>query len=270
MQNMWNYVLGPIFALLPKWWRKTLPFLRSASWGKAATVSGLGEFFGAIVALAYWYMYAMTNWVSHGVGYALSGKLGPSVAVQDIGAVALSVWATHPLTLLLGYFMAEGAVRFCAGFSGEALGTLPLFLCDKILFGLFRQRDTEDFEQGENATGNAHSFFSAIRGRVLSSMAPEVCDEIRPGKDESGEILEVYASRQKKEWNPPRLIRFESEYYRLESCSVGVGVRPFRYRLHRLAAGVPGRTVLIYEPADAVVCESVSEEQPSDSVASDS
>jgi hypothetical protein len=252
---MWNYLLGPILALLPKWWRKKLPFLRSAAWGKAAIVSGLAEFFGAIIALAYWYMHAMSNWVSHGVSYALAGKLGPSVAVQDIGAVALSVWATHPLTLLLGFFMAEGAVRFCAGFSGEALGTLPLFLCDKILFGLFRHGDTEDRQDAESARGNTPSAFSAIRGRVMSSMNPEVCDEIRPGKDESGETLEVCASRQKKDWNPPRVIRFDGLYYRLESCSVGAGARPFRYLLRRLPAGVPGRTVLIYDAPDAVICE---------------
>jgi hypothetical protein len=254
---MWNYLLGPIFALLPKSWRNTLPFLRSAMWGRAAAVSGLAEFFGAIVALAYWYMYAMTNWVNHGVSYALSGKLGPMVAVQDIGAVALSVWATHPLTLALGYFIVEGALRFCAALSGEALGTLPLFLCDKILFGPFRQRDTKDSRGTEGVPGNAHSFFSAIRVRALASMIPEVCDAVYPSKDESGETLEICASRQKKEWDPPRVIRFEGTYYRLESCSVGAGARPFRYMLRRLAAGVPGRTVLLYDPPDVV---SVSQE----------
>lgn len=250
---MWNYLLGPIFALLPKWWRNRLPFLRSATWGRAATVSGLAEFFGAIIALAYWYMYAMTNWVNHAVGYALSGKFHQTVTVQDIAAVALSVWWTHPLTLLLGYLIVEGAVRFSAAFSGEALGTLPLFLCDKILFGLFRHRETDESPGGESAPENSHTVFSAMRGRVLSSMIPEICDQIRPRKDELGETLEIRASRQKKEWNPPRVIRFDGAYYRLESCSVGVGARPFSYMLRRLPAGVPGRTVLIYDPPDAAV-----------------
>jgi hypothetical protein len=248
---MWNYLLGPIFALLPKRWRQTLPFLRSATWGRAALISGLAEFFGAIIALGYWYMYAMTNWVNHAVGSALAGKLGPGVTVQEIGGVALSVWATHPLTLLFGYFIAEGTVRFSAVFSGEALGTLPLFLCDKILFGLFRRRDAEDSRGMESVPGNAHSFLSAIHARVLSSMIPELCDQICPRTDKWGETLEICASRQKKEWNPPRVIRFEGAYYRLESCSAGVGARPFRYTLRRLAVGVPGRTVLIYDPPDA-------------------
>lgn len=254
---MWDYLLGPIFAFLPKRWRKTLSFLRSATWGRAAMVSGLAEFLGAIIALAYWYMCAMTNWVNHAVGYGLSGKFHQVVTVQDIGAVALSVWVTHPLTLILGYFMVEGVARFLAAYSGETLGTFPLFLCDKIVFGRIRGRETEDSQGMEGAPGNARSFFSAIRGRVLSSMTPDVCDEICPRTDEAGETLEICASRQKKEWNPPRVIRFEGEYYRLESCSAGVGARPFRYMLRRLAVGVPGRTVLIYDPPDAV---SVSEE----------
>lgn len=253
---MWNYLLGPIFALLPKWWRERLPFLRSARWGRAATVSGLAEFFGAIIGLGYWYMYAMTNWVNHAVGYALSGGFHTRVTVQEIGAVALSVWATHPLTLAFGYFIVEGAVRFCAAFSGETLGTLPLFLGDKILFSLFRHRDIADSRE-TGTPGGVQSFFSAIRVRMLASMIPEVSDEIRPRQDESGKTLEICASRQKKEWDPPRVIRFEGAYYRLESYSVGAGARPFRYVLRRLAAGVPGRTVLLYDPPDAVILEKI-------------
>lgn len=88
-------------------------------------------------------------------------------------------------------------------------------------------------------------------------MIPDVCDEICPRHDESGETLEICASRQKKEWDPPRVIRFEGAYYRLESYSVGVGARPFRYVLRRLAAGVPGRTVLIYDPPDAVILDKI-------------
>lgn len=231
--------------------------MRSARWGKAAIVSGLGEFFGAIIGLGYWYMYAMTNWVNHAVGYALSGGFHTRVTVQEIGAVALSVWATHPLTLLLGYFIVEGAVRFCAAVSGEVLGTLPLFLGDKILFGLFRHRDTEDSRVMESAPGGTHSFFSAIRARMLTSMIPEVSDEIHTRQDKSGEILEICASRQKKEWDPPRVIRFEGAYYRLESCSFGSGARPFRYVLRRLTVGVPGRRVLIYDPPGAVILDKI-------------
>lgn len=57
-------------------------------------------------------MDAMTNWVNHAVGYALSGRFHQTVTVQGIGAVALSAWGTHPPTLLLGYLLAEEAGGF--------------------------------------------------------------------------------------------------------------------------------------------------------------
>src|ERR1700674_346493 len=111
---MWDYLIGPIFALLPKAWRESLPFAGQVHWRRAAVVSGLGESWGAIAGLGYWYMYAMTLWVDGAVSHALDGQLGDHVTVQQIAGVALAVWWTHPLTLLLGYFMFEGAVRFVA------------------------------------------------------------------------------------------------------------------------------------------------------------
>src|SRR5262250_1490786 len=101
-EDMWTYILGPFLALLPKWWRGWLPFLDAPRWRRATILSGLAELIGAIVALSYWYMYAMSLWVDRGVDAALAGKLGPGVTTHQIAGVALSVWATHPVTWVLG------------------------------------------------------------------------------------------------------------------------------------------------------------------------
>jgi len=54
-----------------------------------------------------------------------------NVTDQAIGSVALVIWATHPLTLLLAYAGIEGAIRLCAAaFSDNILGIFPLFLLD--------------------------------------------------------------------------------------------------------------------------------------------
>lgn len=133
---MWIYILGPFLALLPRWWRKSLPFLGHVKWRRAGILSGLAEFVGAIVALSYWYMDDMSVWVDRGVDAGLAGKLGPGITTHQIAALALSVWATRPVTWVLGYFVFEGAVRLCsAAFSDTVLGTFPLFLADKMLFG---------------------------------------------------------------------------------------------------------------------------------------
>src|SRR5712664_2082946 len=138
---MWTYLLGPIFAIFPTPWRKSLPFAQIVQWERATAVSGFAEAALAPVALMYWYSHAMSTWVGNGVSVALSGKMGHEVRLQDIGGAALIIWWMHPVTWLLAYFGLEGAVRLCAGaFGGNSCGILPLFLADKIILSPFRRR----------------------------------------------------------------------------------------------------------------------------------
>lgn len=252
---MWTYLFGPVVAAFPKPWRESLPFAQEVHWGRATAISGLAEAAIALVALMYWYSYALSTWVGNGVGGALSGKMGTEVRLQDIGGAALIVWWMHPLTWLLAYFGLEGAFRLCAGaFGGNSCGILPLFLADKILLSPFRRHKRAVLDVA-NTGGNVSSYAGAIRERIRTARLPEVPDELCFTKNESGEILEICASRRKQDWTPPRVVRYLDNYYRLESDSSTAGPRPFRYRLRRLPAGVPGRTVLIYAPADPVVHE---------------
>lgn len=249
---MWNYLIGPILALLPRPWRESLPFANNLPWGRAGAVSGLGESLAALVALGYWYMYAMSTWVDTAVSRALDGKLGPNVTVQEIGAVALTVWLTHPLTLLLGYLILEGMVRFLASaFNEESLGILPLGVLDFVLIRPFRRRNTLNVPEAEGTASNARSFFDALREAMMKVRGVPETDELHFRNDGDAELVEIRASHRKIEWIPPRTVRFEDAYYRLEASTVKKGPRPFYYTLRRLPSGVPGRSVLIYAPADA-------------------
>jgi hypothetical protein len=248
---MWNFFVGPILALLPRPWRDSLPFADNLPWGRAAAVSGLGESLAALVALGYWYMYAMSSWVDTAVSRALDGKLGPNVTVQEIGAVALTVWFTHPLTLLLGYLILEGIIRFlAAAFGEESLGILPLGVLDFILIRPFRGRNSLNVPENEGASGNARSFLDALREAMLKVRGVPETDELHFRNEGEVELVEIRASHRKHEWIPPRTVRFEDAYYRLEASTVKKGPRPFYYTLRRLPSGVPGRSVLIYAPAD--------------------
>ena len=71
-------------------------------------------------------------------------------------------------------------------------------------------------------------------------------DELRFQKDGEEEVLEIWACRRKAGWEPPKTVRVDEGFYRLEESRVGTGPRPFQYRLRRVAAGVMGRTVLEY------------------------
>ena len=81
----------------------------------------------------------------------------------------------------------------------------------------------------------------------------QVPDELCFAKNAAEEFLEIRAWRPKTDWTPPRVVRYEDHYYRLEECARSSAPRPFVYKLRRLAAGVPGRTVLIYSPDEAPV-----------------
>ncbi len=253
---MLTYLFGSILALFPKPWRALLPFREKVNWERATAISGLGEAVLALAALMRWYAYEMTIMVNNGASYALSGKLGRDVPIQYVGGAALFIWWMHPLTWLFVYVGLEGLFRLCAGaFGGNSCGILPLYLADKIIPSPFRRGKRGTAEASEDLRGNLSSYAGAIRERIQAATIRECPDEHHYLKDSAGEILEVRASRRKQDWTPPRIIRYLDAYYRLEDEASGSGSYPFRYRLRRLGAGVPGRNVLVYAPADPVIRE---------------
>ncbi len=161
------------------------------------------------------------------------------------------IWATHPLTWLIAYAGVEGSVRFLgAAFTETDLGILPLFLLDKII-GKFSGRSEPSLAKAAGySQANFSSFFGAIREKALVKGLP---DELCFSGSVPDELLEIRACRRKADWNPPRTVRFQDSYYRLEALSGGSAPRPFRYTLRKLPAGVMGRTVLVYSPGDAPV-----------------
>src|SRR5260370_17805222 len=156
---MWTILLGPLLAFLPRPWRNWVPISGVIQGVREAILRGFVEFVAGIIALSYWYMYAMTAWVDHAVDSALDGKMGPGITTHQIAGVALAVWAIHPLTWFFGYFMFEGSVRLAGAVSsGSVFGTLPLFRLAKLLFGPFRRRRADSFDPTHNFSGNASSF----------------------------------------------------------------------------------------------------------------
>jgi hypothetical protein len=255
---MLTYILGPLLSIFPKRWREALPFSGYVRWARATAISGIAESAAALVVLSHWYFYAMNTWVGRGVDVALngalSGKSGPELRPQDIGGVALIVWASHPLTWFIGYFGLEGALRVGAAFTGTGLGMLPFFLVDRIFLFVFGGGKPALMSQAASA-GNFSSETGSIRGRIAGAGLRAVSDELCFRRDGGVEFLEICASQKKDGWDPPRTVRYQGTYYRLEAASLGVRPRPFRYVLRRLSAGAPGRTVLLYAPGDSVIRE---------------
>jgi len=249
-----TYLLGPILALLPRRWRELLPVGEALDWRRATVLSGFAESVMALIALMYWYSYSVTTWVSHGLDAALEGKMPSGVTDHEIGFTALLIFATHPLTWLIAYAGAEGSVRLvAAAFTETNLGTLPLFVLEKIITKISGRGGPGAARAAGFSQGHFSSYLGSVREKVMVARLPQVPDELCYRRSDADVILEIRACRRKEEWTPPRTVRFQDAYYRLESASEGTLPRPFHYQLRRLAAGVPGRSVLIYSPEEPLV-----------------
>src|SRR6266705_977392 len=246
---MLRFLLGPFVALLPKRWRCSLALLPSADWRVPSILSGLAEFLVAVAAMLYWYSYSVTTCVSRGLDVALAGKAGRGVNEQEIGFMAIFIFATHPLTWLIAYCAVEGSVRLvAAAFAESHLGILPLFVLDKIFLKIIPRSGPSAAEEGGYPEGNLSSYVGAIREKVRVSTTAGIPDELCVSTEGAEEFLEIRASRRKPDWTPPRTVKYQDIFYRLEDSSTGSARRPYRYRLRRLSAGVMSRTVLVYVP----------------------
>jgi hypothetical protein len=253
---MWIFLLGPFLSLLPRRWRKALPCYDAVHWHSAAILSGLAESVMALAGLMYWYSYSVTTWVSRALDDVLSKSAPTTITDHDIGFAALVIWATHPLTWAIAFAGVEGLTRVSAALADTVLGLFPLYLLEQIYSKTFRSQAPEPAGAVKFQESHVSSYARTLREKVVSARLSEVPDEHYILKNTAEEILEIRAWRAKPDWNPPHVVRYDDRYYRLEDCARGPGPRPFVYKLRRLAAGVPGRTVLIYSPDEAPVTAS--------------
>jgi len=243
----WLYLLAPALALLPKRWRRRLPFHDAVPWHFASLASGIAESGLALFALLLWYSYSVTTWVSRLLENAMP-KAGPvEITDHEIGFAALLVVATHPLTWLIAYFALEGAVRLCAAFTDTVLGVLPLYVVERLYAKIRGYQDPQPPGTPHFAQSNVSSYVNTLKEKLTTERLPHLPDEVSVSTAGSEEILEIHSSHAKPEWDPPRVVRCDDRYYRLEEAFRGPAPRPFIYRLRRLSAGVPGRTVIVYQ-----------------------
>ncbi len=244
MFKVCTYVFGPVLALLPGRWREAIdPGQQQVAWIPATIVSGTVEALAALIALMYWYSYSVAGWAQQVISSTI--KAHPEAAVREdtVGFAAMTLMAMHPLTWLIAWFGLEGIVRALgAAFAGHVNGSFPFWALDRLVL-LFRQRGATPA-----IGGNVASFVDALRDKLILSRTPVVADEICVSMDGPEEWMEIRSCRQKQHWDPPRVVRYQGIYYRLESCSKGEAPRPFHFYMRKLAAGVPGRTVLEYLP----------------------
>lgn len=245
---MWIKFLGPFLSILPWRWRRALPFYQAVPWVTGVIISGIAETILAIIALAYWYSYSVTTWVSRMLDSALSQSAPTGITDHEVGFAALVVLVTHPLTWVILFFVVEGMVRMCGGLTDTVLAVFPLYLFDKIISAISRRGPAPQPGVPAFAQSNVSSYVGTMRDSIISARFRDLPDEHLLTTAGSEELLEIRSSNAKKEWDPPRVVRYQDRYYSLEEFARGSAPRPFIYRLRRLPAGVPSRRVLIYDP----------------------
>ena len=225
-----------------------MPAAGAVRWERAAAISGLLELTVAIIGMGFWYMRSVAPMIASGADAALTGKFGREVTEHQIAGAALVVFATHPLTWLFVYAFGEGALRlFAAAFAEDVVSVLPFFLAERALFVAAHPQESKTVVREMRQTLAAT--FALLRERLMIARLPNLPDELHYTRDSTAEILEIWASRRKEDWAAPKIVHVDEAYYRLEKDFVEMAARPFRYRLRRLEAGVPGRGVLSYKTA---------------------
>jgi len=245
---MWKVVPGILLSLLPRPWRVVFAIPpETVPWVSAAIIGGIVESLFAVVGLVYWYSHSVTTWAARALDSALHNGPTADYDPHVLGFAAFVIWLIHPLTWLLASFFLEGLLRLVAAISsGEILPTWVLAAAHWC-YCKSAQKPTED-DRAVTAGGREGpgSFVRAAKLAVKSARLPQLPDELVARTEDAGSILEISSSHAKAEWAPPRIVRVDGDYYRLESVADGRRPRPFVYRLRRLPAGVPGRSVLLY------------------------
>ena len=218
---MWRFVLGVILSFSPQSWR-------------------------------CWYSHSVTSCAVNALDSALqNGPPAAAVPGPLIGLAGLALWLLHPLTWLLGYFDIGGVVRLLAAVATEQIfGTLPLTLIDWS-YGKVTGRPPEvDGTFSPGIREQLRSFFATVREKVVVGRLPAE-DQLEELTQDGERCLKIHSSRPKREWVPRKVVRIADDYFRLERTEPGKPPRPFVFVLLRLAAGVPGRMIIVYDAPPA-------------------
>ena len=215
---MWTYLAGPILAFLPARLRAAYCGDIRVNWSRATVFSGIIESFLALVALIVWYSIFVTR-----AGPAINAYI-PEPYAGPMGL--LSLYA-HPLTWLICYFGAEGAVRAMSGVAThEVPGTLPLVLLDRAI----RYAQTGEW-------------------RAKPRLAE---DEVT--RSDATWDLKIASRNPKAHWKYPLTIRYGGDFFQVQGEEHAVtGGRPHIYLLRRLPSNEIIRGLDDYDPHAALV-----------------
>ncbi len=180
-----DFLLALLLSLVPPRYRGTLAHKAGTHLVRAAGVSAFFE----IVVVCVFYAAGL-------VDYFPGATIGPAAFLEYF-----FTWRG----LLLAFFFLDGVLRLLAAISGQALGTMPLYVVARIHGSLERR---------------------AARKRSI----PLVADIVEATNDSSG-ALRISSCRPRKNWDKWMTVMYEEKLYEIAGAELGDSPRPYIYLL---------------------------------------
>jgi hypothetical protein len=225
---MLTVFLSIVLSMVPARYRGRLFHASNFDVQRGALASSLIEMIGP--ALLLWLRYpafyqAYVQAIVADAAAKGAHREAQAAAAMGAGSFAIFTYLIQPLTLLLVYFMFEGAVRLSAFVaSKEVLPSFPLQLIAWI--------------HGW-AAGSAHE----------RALGPRIADVVKPGP--TPELLIIESCRPKA-WDTLLTISYMDKMYELESTTEQPPPRRFVYRLRIIPPSKLIRGIHRYQPDEAL------------------
>jgi len=223
--------LGMILSLLPKRYRDRLPVSVEADLRHGAIASGLAVSLVGLAVFILRYLsfiqYRVGDLGQRAIARGQEGALANEVVHFGMGAVAAAEYVLHPLTLLLIYFIVEGAARFLAALVTEEItGTLPLYVVAWVEDRLSQARAE----------------------RALGQRVPDIVESVySPDYD-----LRIFTCRRKRGWDRMMTVDWQEQFYEVMREEAGKPPHHFIYRLRKSPPGRVVRHVHRYDPEEVM------------------
>lgn len=221
-----NIFISTLLSFLPKRYRNA--FTRFDVPCEGALVGGILEMLvstGLLIRGYFAYMNERLASIPQAV-YAGAGEKGGESAIMGLGPIVMLEYVIHVTTILLIFFLVEGAVRLIAAIgSRETVPSLPLYLLAKV-----------------------HSKLDARQQEA--SMGARIADEVQ--SQQNGAWLQVSSCRPKA-WNQLTTISHSGGLYEMYSQRQDEGSpRPFVYVLRRKPPTAVIRGICLYDPEEVL------------------
>jgi hypothetical protein len=224
-----DFLLGLCWTLLPARIREQRLRVLNANIRYSAVVSGVGQSLALLGIQVARYFHFM-NYRLGGLSEALIERDAASIVSGEsvqfgMGFVSLVEFLIQPLTIVIIYFMIEGAVRFSAAMiTGEIVGTLPLVLADKAVQLVQERRDEQR------------------KGEIVP-------DLVAPAPVEgSGYELSVASCRAKPNWDHLMTVAYQDGLYEVADYIEAAPPRRHVYLLRRAPEHKVVRGLHPYDP----------------------